>query len=121
MTCAASFAGTIAPDLNALSGGSVVQVIVGLNSSQTPAPAAMGGVVQLTSLPNAIVAQTTAAAAIALGNDPAVSHVSINHVMVGSGTPLYDYHARDIAAVIGRLHRSGYERQFRRRHWNRCH
>src|SRR6202789_2295624 len=88
---AAAFAGTVAPDLNSLSGNTVVQVIVTLNSGQTPAPVNMLGVVNLTSLPSAIVAQTTASAAIALSTDPAVSHVSVNHVMVGSGSLVYDY------------------------------
>ena len=91
LASAAAFAGTVAPDLNSLSGNTVVQVIVSLNSGQNPSPASMLGVVNLTALPSAIVAQTTASAAIALSTDPAVSHVSINHVMVGSGSLVYDY------------------------------
>src|SRR5271168_2567876 len=88
VACTALFAGTIASDLNALSGNTVVQVIVGLNPSQMPAPANMIGAVSIATLtaPNAIVLQTTAATAINLGSDPAVNHVSIDHVAVGSGT-----------------------------------
>ena len=89
LTGACAFAGSIAPDLNALSPNTVVQVIVGLNGSQAPSQQNMGGVVQLSQMSNAIVAQTTAAAAIALSNDPAVNHVSVNHVMVGSSSPIY--------------------------------
>src|SRR6185312_4715502 len=74
LACATAFAGTVAPDLNSLSGNTVVQVIVSLNGAQTPSAANMSGVVNLTSLPAAIVAQTTAANAIALSTDPAVSH-----------------------------------------------
>src|SRR6185312_7502241 len=92
LTGACAFAGSIAPDLNALSPNTVVQVIVGLNSpSQAPAQTSMSGVVQLKQLAKSIVAQTTAAQAIALSNDPAVSHVSVNHVMVGSSSPIYDF------------------------------
>jgi len=97
----ASFAGTVAPDLNSLSGNTVVQVIVSLQGTQTPNPMNMLGVVNLTSLPltNAIVVQTTAAGALALSNDPAVNHVAVNHVMVGSGSLVYDYLPETIQPV----------------------
>ena len=99
LTGACAFAGSVAPDLNALSPNTVVQVIVGLHGSQAPSQQSMGGVVQLSQLPNAIVAQTTAAAAIALSNDPAVNHVSVNHVMVGSSSPVYDFTPQTLQPV----------------------
>ena len=57
VACSASFAGTVSKDLNALSGNSLVQVIVGLKQSQAPASASMVGVVQMVGLQNTIVAQ----------------------------------------------------------------
>ena len=97
MACAALFAGTVAPDLNTYSSGTVLQVIVGLNNpSQLPQPINMIGAVQVNTLPNALVLQTTAGTAIGLASDPAVSHVAVNHVMVGSASLGYDYLPRTL-------------------------
>ena len=91
LASAASFAGSVAPDLNALSSNTVLQVIVGLNPAQTPSPANMIGAVTVATLPSALVLQTTAGTAINLATDPAVSHVAVNHTLIGSGSFVYDY------------------------------
>lgn len=88
-----AIAGTVSPDLSAMPPGSPVQVIVQYSSPLGGLVSGVCGVLQIALLPVGELCSTTAANALALAQNPLVSHVSINHLVQGTGQalPVYDY------------------------------